>query len=83
MRPHELFAFTSLIDSPATDDISRIHALLIEGEGGDGIVRRQTFRKLYPSLLKPLVVVEEASVFELALSACLKVAHAHEFNVDF
>jgi hypothetical protein len=29
------------------------------------------------------VVVEEASVFELALSACLKVAHAHEFNVDF
>ena len=83
VRPHELFAFTSLIDSSANDDISRIHARLVEGGGdGDGVVRRQTFRQLYPSLLKPLVV-EQACVFELALSACLKVAHAHVEYVDF
>ena len=82
VRPHELLAFTSLIDSDATDDISRIHERLVEGGGGDGIVRRQTFRQLYPSLLKPLVV-EQACVFELALSACLKVAHAHDEYVDF
>ena len=72
-RTYELF--TSLIDAP-TDEMRRIHQRLLEGQGGDGMVRRKTFRLLYPSLLKPLVVQQDSSL-ELALSACLKVALHH------